>query len=183
MSPHKPLSAAVALCLLTLAHTSTASEQQPHQHGHAQLQIAVDGDSIDLILTSPAHNLLAFEHQPRTKQQKQTLENARQWLTTQALIAPVDGSCTVKLASMDFGAATTDHDHHGSDHHDGEGTNEHANIEVSQALNCTGKDFSGGLTTPLFGQFPQLQELSVEWVTTSGQGSTRLSTSNNQFRL
>lgn len=185
MTFRNPLSVAAALCLLAWAHTSTANEQQPHQHGHAQLQIAVDGKSIDLILTSPAHNLLGFEHQPRTKQQKQTLENARQWLITQALIAPADSNCTVESASMDFSATAPDQDHH-NEHHNGnhnDADDVHANIEVSQLLNCTGKDLSGGFTTPLMGQFPQIQELNVEWITSSGQGSTRLSASNNQFRF
>lgn len=194
-----PFNVAIALSLCALAPTSIASEQQAHQHGHAQLQMAVENNSIDLILTNPAHNLLGFEHQPHTQQQKQTLENARQWLTTQALITPDGGTCTVKSASMDFNAKATeqnhhdhghdhDHDHdeanHQSDHQaENQAENEHANIEVSQVLDCTGTDLNNGFTTPLIGQFPEIQELNVEWVTNSGQGSVELSPPNNQFRL
>ena len=185
MTPHNRLPAAITLCLLALTPLSLASEQQAHQHGHAQLQIAVENNSIDLILTSPAHNLLGFEHQPRTQQQKQTLENAMQWLTTQALIATADGNCTVKSASMELSAiATKDgHGHHHGDHHHNEAIDAHANIEVSQQLDCTGADLNGRLTTPLIGQFAEIQELDVEWVTGSGQGSAKLSAPNNQFRF
>jgi len=186
-----PLNVAIGLCLCAPSFISTASEQQPHQHGHAQLQIALEDNSIDLILTSPAHNLLGFEHQPRTQQQEQTLENARQWLTTQALATPNGGNCTVKSASMDFSAKAADqvlhdhdHDHdHGHEKSHNEANDEHANIEVSQVLDCAGADLSGGFTTPLIGQFPEIQNLSVEWVTNSGQGSAKLSAPNNQFRL
>jgi hypothetical protein len=166
-----------------LATTSTASEQQPHQHGHAQLQMAVENNNVDLILTSPAYNLLGFEHEPRTEQQKQTLENARQWLTTQALIMPVGSSCAVESASMDFNVKAAEQDHHDHDHDHDETLNEHANIEVSQVLNCNGADISGQLTTSLIAQFPEIQELDVEWVTNSRQGSTKLSSSDNRFQL
>jgi hypothetical protein len=170
-----------------LATTSTASEQQPHQHGHAQLQMAVENNNVDLILTSPAYNLLGFEHEPRTEQQKKALENARQWLTTQALITPAGSNCAVESASMDFSVKAAeqdhhDHDHHHDHHHD-ETLNEHANIEVSQVLSCNGADISGQLTTPLIAQFPEIQELDVEWVTNSRQGSTKLSSSDNRFQL
>jgi hypothetical protein len=177
------LNVAIGLCLCALATASTASEQQPHQHGHAQLQIAVENNNIDLILTSPAYNLLGFEHQPRTEQQKQTLENARQWLTTQALITPASGNCTVESASMDFNAKAAEKEHHNHDHHHDEAMNEHANIEVSQVLNCKSADIGGQLTTPLIAQFPEIQELDVEWVTNSRQGSTKLSSPENQFQL
>lgn len=196
MTPRNPLpslksinslSVSIGLCLCALATTSTASEQQPHQHGHARLQMAVENNNVDLILTSPAYNLLGFEHEPRTEQQKQTLENARQWLTTQALITPAGGNCTVESASMSFSAKATEQDQHDYDHdheesHD-EANNEHSNIEVSQILDCAGTDLSGGFATPLTGQFPEIQELDVEWVTNSTQGSAKLSSPANQFQL
>lgn len=181
------LSVFIGLCFYATATVSGASEQQPHQHGHAQLQIALENNNIELILTSPAYNLLGFEHQPHTEQQKQTLENAKHWLTTQALVTPNNGKCTVTSANMDFTAKTADQDHHEHDHHhddaNSQAKNEHANIEASQVLKCTGADFSGGFTTPLIGQFPEIQNLSVEWVTNSGQGSAKLSTPDNKFWL
>lgn len=186
MTPYNRLPAAITLCFLAaLTPLSQASEQRAHQHGHAQLQIAVENNSIDLILTSPAQNLLGFEHQPRTQQQKHTLENARQWLTTEALITPADGNCTVKSASMEFSATATkdSRGHHDDDHHHNEAIDEHANIEVSQLLNCTGADLNGRLTSPLIDQFAEIQELSVEWVTSRGQGSTKLNAPNDQFRF
>jgi hypothetical protein len=188
LKPINALNVAISLCFCALATTSTASEQLPHQHGHARLQMAVENNSIDLILTSPAHNLLGFEHQPRTQEQKQTLENARQWLTTQALIAPDAGNCTVKSASMSFNAKATeqeqDHGHgHGHEESHNEANNEHSNIEVSQRLDCAGTDLRGRFATPLTGQFPEIQNLSVEWVTNSAQGSAKLSAPNNHFRL
>jgi len=180
------LNVAIALYLCALAPASIASEQQSHQHGHAQLQIAVENNSIDLILTSPAHNLLGFEHQPHTQQQEQTLEKARQWLTTQALVTPDGGTCTVKSASMGLSAKATEQDHHEHDHHHNAANpakNEHATIDVSQILDCTGADLNNGFTTPLMGQFPEIQELNVEWVTNSGQGSVKLRSPNHQFQL
>jgi len=181
------LSLAIGLCWCALATTSAANEQQPHQHGHARLQMAVGNNNVDLILTSPAFNLLGFEHEPRTGQQKQTLENARQWLTTQALITPDGSNCTVKSASMSFGAEATEQDRHDHDHDHEESHNEandeHSNIEVSQVLDCAGTDISGQLTTPLIAQFPEIQELNVEWVTNSRQGSAKLSSSDSRFRL
>lgn len=183
-----PLKAAAGLCLCAIFSTSSAGQQQPHQHGHATLQMGIENNRIDLILISPAQNLLGFEHQPRTRQQEQTLQKARLWLTTQTLVTPNIGHCTLKSASVDFSVKATDQDHHNHNHDDdheadSETNSEHANIEVSQILNCAGVDLSRGFITPLINQFPEIQALRVEWVTNNGQGSVELNTPNNQFQL
>ena len=64
----------MASAILAPLPASAADNPGAHQHGHAELQIAIDTNSADVFLRSPAYNLLGFEHQPRTKQQHQQLK-------------------------------------------------------------------------------------------------------------
>ena len=74
----------------------------PHVHGIARLQIAVDGQTVDLIFTSPAASLIGFEHEPATAAQKRSLLDAIRFLQTQALITQTDemGACDLVSATV-----------------------------------------------------------------------------------
>ena len=72
----------VALASAALAPLTAGAANNPsaHQHGHAELQVAIDGNTADVFVRSPAYNLLGFEHEPRTEQQHQQLADLEPWL-------------------------------------------------------------------------------------------------------
>jgi len=195
---------ATSSALLTL--TATASDNPgAHQHGHAELQAALDGDQIDLIFTSPAYNLLGFEHRARTEDQKALVRETTPWLERTPLINTPDANCTVVNVEVYHEAGGDSHDHHdhdshGHDHHDHHGHDDHeaehghdehehsegythSDFEVTQVLNCTGLASVETLLTPLTERFPEIEHLAVEWVWSGGQGSTRLEHADRGFSL
>lgn len=184
-----------------MALSANASDNPgAHQHGHAELQVALDGNQIDLIFTSPAYNLLGFEHRARTDDQKALVKETEEWLEHTPLINTPDASCKVASAEVyhEAGDGSGDHhDHgHGSNGHDHHEHNEHehnehehsegyghSDFEVTQVLNCTGLASAEALLIPLTERFPEIEDLGVQWVWSGGQGSTRLEQPERSFSL
>jgi len=179
-----------AVTFLLSSSAMAADNLAAHQHGQAQLQLAVSGDRIEAILLSPAHNLLGFEHEPRTDEQRETVTQVNRWLRNTPLANTEDGSCSVHSASVHHGEPSdhdTGHDHD-SDHHDEHGHHHdehsgHSDFEVTQVLDCPDLDAAGTLTSPLMAQFPNLQLLDIVWVGPAGQGAVRLDHGDKNFTL
>lgn len=184
--------------LLSLAPVALASDNpSAHEHGRALIQAAFEGTRIDLVLESPAYNLAGFEHAPRTDNEKAHLADIRQWLNAHPLVTTAQGTCNITSATVELiGMETPEeddheghHDHHDDhDEHGGHGHDDHdhsqathSEFEVSQQIECETNPVGQTLTTPLLSQFDKLQELAVEWVHSSGQGSARLTPSEPTF--
>jgi hypothetical protein len=76
------LSAGIFVFAIMLAAASSrtqAGEQRHHDahvHGVAHLNAAMEGTSLHLEFTNPAANIVGFEHQPRTPEQKDDVRDA-----------------------------------------------------------------------------------------------------------
>lgn len=175
------LTVVLASAILAPLHAAAADNPAAHQHGHAELQIAMDNTTADVFLRSPAYNLLGFEHQPHSEQQRQQLAELKQWAVSTPLINTEDGNCKVKDASFhSLWPETTSHHEH---EHQDEPGNGHSDIEITQSLTCNGLTGEKTLTTSLTERFPALEHLDVQWINASGQGSERLEAGEQQFRI
>ena len=174
----------LATSIALMAFSANASDNPgAHQHGHAELQVAVDGNQIDLIFTSPAYNLLGFEHRARTDDQKALVKETEEWLERTPLINTPDASCKVASAEVyheDGDGSGDHHEHNEHEHSEGYG---HSDFEVTQVLNCTGLASAEALLIPLTERFPEIEDLGVQWVWSGGQGSTRLEQPESSFSL
>ena len=195
--PYLALGYLLAACSLP-GYGYAADNPGAHEHGHARLQIAVENNSIDLMFTSPAYNLAGFEHEARTDEEKRRLSEINHWLNNTPLVDTEAASCRVTAAVVELGGET-DHDDHGhheehrheehhneEHHHDHEEGHEkaaHREYDVSQQLQCDDLGAGLTLTSALLEEFGNLEELAVEWVTQSGQGSARLTSVNRAFTI
>ncbi len=162
-----------------------------HEHGQARLQMALENDRIELMLTSPAYNLVGFEYKARTEAEKKQLADTSQWLKTTPLINTGAGTCSVTSATVSLGGDQEHHHHddhdghhhdHSHDQHSGDKTT-HRDYEVTQQLSCAGIGPDQTLTTPLPERFPELETLTIEWVGPNGQGSTVVTSESRNFDL
>ncbi|MCH8499932.1 MAG: DUF2796 domain-containing protein [Marinobacter sp.] len=107
------------------SHSNHGAHDNPgaHVHGEARLQVALEGQTAELILNSPADNLLGFEHAPRNDAQRDALKNAEAWLKANPLITLADGHCEVAAASVSHTLGEGSHGHdekkHGHSHDHG----------------------------------------------------------------
>lgn len=200
-SPHRPhLLSALGCLFATFSFAPAvlaADNPGAHVHGHARLQVAVEDNRIDLMLSSPAHNLAGFEHEARTEAQKNKLAEINHWLETSPLVNSPAADCRVTAAAVELGGeeeshgegdhhdhSHDEHDHHQDEHHDhddhhGEAT--HREYTVSQQLECSSIGAGQSFASTLMERFEGMEELTVEWVSPSGQGSARLTSSNRTF--
>jgi len=188
--PNRPRSLHKLGCMIaacSLAPVALAADNPgAHEHGHARLQMAVEENRIDLMLNSPAYNLAGFEHGARTDAEKSRLADISRWLETTPLINTAAADCRVTAAAVELGGEEENHDgdtHHEDGHHDEEhhGEATHREYDVSQQLECNRIDADQEFTSALMERFEGMAELTIEWVSPSGQGSARLTPSNRAF--
>ncbi|MGM0768786.1 MAG: ZrgA family zinc uptake protein [Pseudomonadota bacterium] len=195
---HHTLPACLSLAIALLSADALAAENPgAHRHGHAQLQMAVEANRVELIFTSPAQNLAGFERDPRTPEEEKRLEDIAEWLGSQPLVDMNPGSCTVTEAEVHFSGAPHNghqdehheehghddrhhHDHHGHDDHEQEG---HRDYEVTQQLDCSDVSAGQTFTAEVMARFPEIEVLSVQWVSETAQGSARLEGGKTGFAL
>ena len=192
LPPNRPRSLHTLGCMVaacSLAPMALAADNPgAHEHGHARLQMAVEENRIDLMLNSPAYNLAGFEHGARTEAEKSRLADISRWLETTPLINTAAADCRVTAAAVELGGEEENHDgdtHHEDGHHDEEhhGEATHREYDVSQQLECNRIDADQEFTSALMERFEGMAELTIEWVSPSGQGSARLTPSNRAFTV
>jgi len=192
LPPNRPRSLHTLGCMVaacSLAPMALAADNPgAHEHGHARLQMAVEENRIDLMLNSPAYNLAGFEHGARTDAEKSRLADISRWLETTPLINTAAADCRVTAAAVELGGEEENHDgdtHHEDGHHDEEhhGEATHREYDVSQQLECNRIDADQEFTSALMERFEGMAELTIEWVSPSGQGSARLTPSNRAFTV
>ena len=195
------------------AHSNHGAHDNPgaHVHGEARLQVALEGQTAELMLNSPADNLLGFEHAPRNDAQREALKNVETWLKANPLITLADGRCEVTAASVSHTLGQDSHDHghghghshshgdkkhghsHGHDHkhaephshshgHDHDRDHAHADFDVSQQLRCDKPLEGQALIASIKAQYPGIETLIVEWVGEQGQGASRLTGEQTRWR-
>ncbi|TXR51352.1 ZrgA family zinc uptake protein [Reinekea thalattae] len=74
------LASAIALATLNVAQAETERQHGAHVHGAAKLLIAQEGDHLQVVLESPAYNLIGFEHMPENEEQWELAHHARHTL-------------------------------------------------------------------------------------------------------
>lgn len=200
--PNRPRSLHKLGCMIaacSLAPVALAADNPgAHEHGHARLQMAVEENRIDLMLNSPAYNLAGFEHGARTEAEKGRLADINLWLETTPLVNTAAANCRVTAAAVELGGGEEnhggdthhdhghdEHDHHEDGHRDEEhhGEATHREYDVSQQLECDRIDADQEFTSALMEKFEGMEELTIEWVSPSGQGSARLTPSNRAFTV
>lgn len=145
-----------------------------HEHGHARLNLALEGQTLELELESPAFNLIGFEHAPSTEAQKASVEKARQALSAPASLfgLPEAAQCTLdkqELESPLFAA----------EQHQGE----HSEIHAHYHFTCANPKALDELELNLFSQFPQLEKLEVQAISEHGQHGATLSAQKPHLHL
>jgi hypothetical protein len=148
-----------------------------HEHGVASLNVALDGQTLELQLESPAMNLVGFEHAAKSDADKAKVAAAKAELEQPlSLFALAAGDCKatqVELQSPLFGdAGHHDHDHD-HDHHEHQG--EHSEIHAHYRFDCArANDLKQLNLAELFKRFPATEKIQVQLIGPSGQQGVEL---------
>jgi hypothetical protein len=170
-----------ALLPLAVAHAADELDHEhgslsAHEHGVGRLNAALDGQTLELELESPAMNLVGFEHAATTDVDKAKVAAARAQLEKPLVLfnLPKAAGCVIatqELESPLFGDkpdADDDHDEADKDGH--EHHHDHSEIHAHYQFSCSAP---GALKTldlaNLFNTFPATQKIQVQLISPSGQ--------------
>jgi hypothetical protein len=168
-----------ALLPLAVAHAAEEHDHEhgslgAHEHGVGRLNAALDGQTLELELESPAMNLVGFEHAATTDADKAKVAAVRAQLEKPlALFAlPKAAGCEVagtELQSPLFGDKPDADDNHDEDAKD-EHHHDHSEIHAHYSFTCA---TPGALKTldlaNIFNTFPATRIIQVQLIGPSGQ--------------
>ncbi|RON27203.1 DUF2796 domain-containing protein [Pseudomonas lini] len=173
-----------ALLPLAVAHAAVEHDHDhdehgslsAHEHGVGRLNAALDGQTLELELESPAMNLVGFEHAATTDADKAKVAAVRAQLEKPLVLfnLPKAAGCVVatqELESPLFGDKPDADDHDEEDANDGhEHHQDHSEIHAHYQFSCSAP---GALKTldlaNIFNTFPATQKIQVQLISPSGQ--------------
>ncbi|WPN58723.1 DUF2796 domain-containing protein [Pseudomonas sp. P9_31] len=173
-----------ALLPLAVAHAAVEHDHDhdehgslsAHEHGVGRLNAALDGQTLELELESPAMNLVGFEHAATTDADKAKVAAARAQLEKPLALfnLPKAAGCVVvtqELESPLFGDKPDADDHDKENAKDGhEHHHDHSEIHAHYQFSCSAP---GALKTldlaTVFNTFPATQKIQVQLISPSGQ--------------
>lgn len=181
------LALSIALLPLSIAHAHDEHEEHgslgKHEHGVASLNVALDGQTLEIQLESPAMNLVGFEHAASSTADKAKVATARAQLEQPAILFNLPAAADCTLAEMElhsplFGDAAHQHADAEQEH-----SHEHADVDADYRFNCNAPEHLSAIDLGVFfQQFPATEKLNAQLIGPSGQqgaelnkGSRRLS--------
>jgi hypothetical protein len=158
-------------CWLFAAEPATHTEHAAHQHGHAKLNIALEGKTLLLELQVPAEDILGFEHAPQTSQERLKLKQAMALLQQSNQLVALDPAAECRPLPAQI------------EQHIDNKSSSHADILGRYAFECQSSAQLHRIEFLLFRQFPTLQDIDYQLITTSSQNAGELSPAHPQLLL
>lgn len=180
-----------ALLILSLSMSMAASAEESHEHRHheahvhgvAELSFLIDKTSISFELKSPALNLLGFEHEPSTKDEKEKVHDVNNKLSNYENIINIpllDCKATefeLESPYQDEHSEKAHHDGHADEHdhdHHKEHDEEHGDYYLSYSINCKNIDKLEMIEVKLFDNFTGFENIEAMWINQKNSGSSGL---------
>lgn len=139
---------------LPLSAAAAEHKHGAHVHGVAELEVASEGKQLNIMLESPADNLLGFEHAPKTPAEAAKLKQALQTLQAAAKLFALDAAAQCQAAPV---RVTPPKFAKGG----------HSEFAAEYQFRCAKLPATLGL--PLWQQFPRLKQITANVAGASGQ--------------
>jgi hypothetical protein len=172
-----------------------------HVHGVASLNVAVEGNNVYMEFSSPAANIVGFEHQPRTQAQKDAVADAVGKLQagetlfiftagaeSQLVNANVhtdiykgeDHHSGSEHAHAEEGHASQE-EHHDEAHGEADEHERHSDVKAQYHFVCQKPDKLSQIDVQLFRDFPGIEHIEVQLLTETKQTAVALTAKKNRI--
>lgn len=152
-----------------------------HEHGSASLNIALEGNSLELELDSPAMNLLGFEHAAHSTADRAKLASVKRLLEQPQQLFTLPAAAGCQLTSSELHSPLFEEKHEHGKHAD---EADHSDIEAHYQFNCANPQALDSLSlATFFQQFSGLEKLQVQLIGASGQSGKTLTASDSRLPL
>ena len=188
MKTRLPNIIALTIAFAAVAQFSHAEEGaaslEAHVHGLSELAIAMEGENLEIQFTSPAMNLVGFEHKASSQKDLSALESAASMLRQhKTLFLFSGGRCDHVKTLVDLSdlIESDDHEHahqqSSTEHkHDEEHAqkNSHSEVVANYKYRCENIAQLSELTVDLFEIFPGILKMNAVWLKPLQQGAATL---------
>jgi hypothetical protein len=198
------LISALFAIVIIVSGTVQAEEKrhhEAHEHGVANLNIAVEGNNVYIEFTSPAANIVGFEHHPRTHEQKDAVKDAVNKLQKGDALFLLSAKSESKLvkSSVDTDIdkdanhhseedhAHSNKEHHGhdekhdEDHGDKDKHERHSEFEATYQFICQKPEKLSQIEVMLFRAFPGIEHIEAQLLTEIKQTGMELTAKKNKI--
>jgi Protein of unknown function (DUF2796) len=150
-----------------------------HVHGHGHLNMAIEGKKLSMELEVPGSDIVGFEHEPSTPEQKAAVQEAKTKLANAlVLFGPAQpAGCALDEVNIVVEAEHGEEHEHEHEAHDGaaghadEAGHQHSEFHANYSMTCSSISKLTSLTLEYFNDFSGAQELDVSAIGPKGQSS------------
>ena len=163
----------------------TVAAQSAHVHGEGQVNIAIDGNRIFMALESPGADIVGFEYEARSSDEKAAVKQAIAQLSDPMLLVrfEADAGCAVRQANAGI-EGEGEHDEHEEDKHsehdehedeaqaehdEHKGEEAHGAFVAQYEFECADISALGSIEFTYFNQFSNAQSLAIVLIDGNGQ--------------
>ena len=159
-------------CLGVAASAQEHRQLGAHVHGHGRLNIAIEDKTLSMELEVPAADIVGFEHEPETPEQKAALEEAKAKLAAGlSLFTPSSAAgCAQTSAKVMTEADHDEEEAHGGGHTH-EADHQHSEFHAEYAFECASPSQITSMSFDYFEVFPNAEALNVSLISAKGQTS------------
>ena len=178
--------------VLQVVPSAVQAESQAHEHGVGHLNLAIEGHEVEIELMAPGADVIGFEHQASTPEQRTAVQQRVIKLKAGADLFrfPALANCKLEKAEVEPAQMedhdSEEHDHvredHAGEHKDGEDES-HAEFHARYHFECSDTGAITHIETRYFQIFPAARELEVQYVTPRGQGARELTAQSPRLQF
>lgn len=151
-------------------HGHEHEQHAAHVHGEASLLVAVEENTVEIEFSSPAMNLLGFEHRPKNEEQQKQLLNVMEKLKQADLLFSLPAAANCRLTAIEVESPYEQQSGH---------DNEHTDFRAFYHYACPSTRQVKMLMVKLFKQFPLTETVEVQTVSSRGQNQADLQAEDN----
>jgi hypothetical protein len=164
-------------------------ELGPHEHGVGRLNIAIEGKRVSMELEVPGADIVGFEHEASTAEQRAAVKKAKATLEGALAVFKLPAEAKCKLANADVKVQAEDeheHEHEAADaKHEGEEEegHHHSEFHAEYAIDCAAPEKLTGIDFKYFDLFAGARKLDINLVTDRGQNHYEVSREQPQLKF
>ncbi len=140
------------------------SHHEAHVHGHSTVNIAVEKQKLHVELLSPGADIVGFEHQAHSLEEKQklsdTIHRLKQFETV--FLLPDDAQCSLDHAHIEIPEKKKSDANHASEERS------HSSIHAHYGFDCAKPEKLNAIEFSIFEHFSNVRELEVQYVNEHG---------------
>lgn len=156
-------------------------QQKAHIHGVAHLNLALESNVLLIEFTSPAADIVGFEHEPKTEEEKSAMQKALGKLRLGERMFKSSPGAGVSLEKAIIKTGLTHEcDHEGHDH-GADSHEQHSDVSIEYRFEIKTPDKLKSIDVMLFKYFKSLEKIKVQVLTPTRQTAAKLTPENTKI--